>query len=384
MEKIVISNLRLGIIAGGQLGKMLIQEASKWNITTFVLDNDENCPAQSIANYYIKGDPLDYNDVYNFGKNVDITTFEIENVNIDALTKLKEEGYKIIPDPEILQLIKDKSKQKEFYVKHNLPTAYYKVFNNSNEIKREIEKGTIKFPFIQKLKIGGYDGRGVVVINDKNNLTALFEEESIIENKIEILKEVAVIVARNKKGEIKTYPVVEMIFDPNANLVDKLICPARINSVLSEKVTAIANKIIELLDMVGILAVEFFIDMHGNIIVNEIAPRPHNSGHHTIESVITSQFEQHLRAILNLPLGSTTLKLPAVMVNILGSEGYRGPVKYEGLTESMAIEGVKIHLYGKNITQPFRKMGHVTVLSHSLESALTNAEKVKQLIKVKS
>ena len=384
MEKLVISNLKLGIIAGGQLAKMLIQEASKWDLTTFVLDEEENCPAGGIASFFVKGNPSDYHSVYRFGKMVDVLTFEIENINIDALKQLKSEGLRISPDPEILELIQDKGLQKEFYLKNNIPTSPFKLFTNSSEINISINNHETSFPFVQKLKKGGYDGKGVAVINNESELHKLLQGESIVEDKIEITKEISVIAARNLKGEIKCYPVVEMIFDPNANLLDKLICPATITHEQNEKAIQIATSIIEELNMTGLLAVEFFIDRNGNVIVNESAPRPHNSGHHTIESVITSQFEQHLRAILNLPLGSTRLKMPAVMVNILGSESFEGAVRYEGLTESMAIEGVKIHLYGKKITRPFRKMGHATILSSDLESALIKADKVKQLIKVKS
>lgn len=384
MERLVTSNLKLGIIAGGQLGKMLIQEASKWDIISYILDNDENCPAGKIASHFVKGSNLDFDSVYQFGKMVDVLTFEIENVNIEALKKLKSEGYKIIPDPEILELIQDKGLQKEFYKKNGIQTSPYKIFESEAAILTSIEKGDVQFPFVQKLRKGGYDGRGVAVIHYPGDLNKLLGGASVVEEKVEIVKEISVIVARNRRGEIKCYPVVEMLFDPNANLVDKLICPSSITVEQSEKALTIAGEIIELLNMEGLLAVEFFIGSKGEVIVNEIAPRPHNSGHHTIESIITSQFEQHLRAILNLPLGSTKLKLPSVMINILGAEGNEGPVIYEGLTESMAIEGVKIHLYGKKITKPYRKMGHVTVLSSSLECALKKAEKVKQLIRVKS
>jgi 5-(carboxyamino)imidazole ribonucleotide synthase len=384
MERLVTSNLKLGIIAGGQLGKMLIQEASKWDIITYVLDNDENCPAGKIASHFVKGNNLDFEAVYQFGKLVDVLTFEIENVNIEALKKLKSEGHKIVPDPEILALIQDKGLQKEFYEKNGIPTSAFKIFDSETAILSSIEKGEIHFPFVQKLRKGGYDGRGVAVINDKSDLTKLLSGASVIEEKVVIAKEIAAIAARNRKGEIKCFPVVEMLFDPRANLVDKLICPSSITVEQSEKAVSLAGEIIELLNMEGLLAVEFFIDSKSEVIVNEVAPRPHNSGHHTIESIITSQFEQHLRAILNLPLGSTKLKLPSVMLNILGADGCEGPVIYEGLTESMAIDGVKIHLYGKKITKPYRKMGHVTVLSSSLECALKKAEKVKQLISVKS
>jgi 5-(carboxyamino)imidazole ribonucleotide synthase len=384
MERLVTSNLKLGIIAGGQLGKMLIQEASKWDIITYVLDNDENCPSGKIASQFIKGSNLDFDSVYQFGKLVDVLTFEIENVNIDALKKLKSEGLRIVPDPDVLELIQDKGLQKEFYKKNGIPTSPYKIFNSEIDILQSIDRGEITFPFVQKLRKGGYDGRGVAVINNRNDLSKILPGASVIEEKVEIVKEVSAIVARNAKGEIRCYPIVEMLFDPNANLVDKLICPSSITVEQSEKAANFASEIIELLNMEGILAVEFFIDSKGEVIVNEVAPRTHNSGHHTIESIVTSQFEQHLRAILNLPLGSTKIKLPSVMINILGSEGFEGPVIYEGLTESMAIDGVKIHLYGKKITKPYRKMGHITVMSSSLESALKKAEKVKQLIRVKS
>ncbi|MFO8021920.1 MAG: 5-(carboxyamino)imidazole ribonucleotide synthase [Perlabentimonas sp.] len=384
MERLVTSNLKLGIIAGGQLGKMLIQEASKWDIITYVLDNDEDCPAGKIASHFTKGSNLDFDSVYQFGKMVDVLTYEMENINIEALKKLKSEGHKIVPDPDILELIQDKGLQKEFYEKSGIPTAQFKLCESKTAILDSIEKGEINYPFVQKLTKGGYDGRGVAVINDKSDLNKILSGKSLIEEKVEITKEIAVIVARNKKGEIKCYPVVEMLFDPQANLVDKLICPSSITLEQSEKAINFASEIIELLNMEGLLAVEFFINSKGEVIVNEAAPRPHNSGHHTIESIITSQFEQHLRAILNLPLGSTKLKLPSVMINILGTDGYIGPVFYEGLTESMAIDGVKIHLYGKKITKPYRKMGHVTVLSSTLECALKKAESVKQLIKVKS
>jgi 5-(carboxyamino)imidazole ribonucleotide synthase len=384
MERLVTSNLRLGIIAGGQLGKMLIQEASKWDIITYILDSNEDCPAGKIASHFIQGSNVDYDSVYHFGKLVDLVTFELENVNIEALKKLKSEGHRIVPDPEILELIQDKGLQKEFYQRNGIPTSPFKLFESKSAILNSIENGKITLPLVQKLRKGGYDGRGVAVINDHNDFHKMLTEPSVIEEKVEIAKEISAIVARNAKGEIKCFPVVEMLFDPKANLVDKLICPSSIPAEQSEKMVSIASNIIELLNMEGLLAVEFFIDSKGGVMVNEVAPRPHNSGHHTIESMITSQFEQHLRAILNLPLGSTKLKLPSVMVNILGSEGYEGPVVYEGLTESMAIEGVKIHLYGKKITQAYRKMGHVTVLSSTLEDAVEKAEKVKQLIKVKS
>jgi len=382
MERLVTSDLKLGIIAGGQLGKMLIQEASKWDIQTYVLDSDPDCPAGSIATKFVKGSHLDYDAVYNFGKMVDLLTFEIESIHIGALKRLQDEGLPIVPDPSVLALIQDKGLQKEFYQKHGIPTSPFGLYDSAEHILEGVAAGAIVFPFVQKLRKGGYDGRGVAVIGRQEDLVKLLDGPSVVEEMVDISKEISVVTARNKRGEVKCYPVVEMLFDPRANLVDKLICPSSVTVEQSERAITYAGEIIELLNMEGLLAVEFFVNREGDVLVNEVAPRPHNSGHHTIESMITSQFEQHLRAILNLPLGSTKLKLPSVMINILGAEGFEGPVRYEGLTESMAISGVKIHLYGKRVTKPYRKMGHVTVLSATLDCALKKAEKVKQLVKV--
>lgn len=384
MGKFETSKLKLGIISGGQLGKMLIQEASKWDIVTAVMDKDENCPAGKIASVFVKGSNLDFESVYRFGKMVDVLTFEIENVNTEALKRLKSEGLQISPDPEILELFQDKGLQKQFYLDNGIPTAPYRVCQSKQELLEMVEKREIKFPCVQKLCRGGYDGRGIAVFNGEKDLQNWLTGESIVEEKIEIDKEIAVIVARNKEGEIVCYPVVEMVFDKEANLVDRIICPSSLTPEQSQTAVGLAERIAEGLALEGLLAVEFFIDFEGNIIVNESAPRTHNSGHHTIESIMTSQFEQHLRAILNFPLGSTRIKMPSVMINLLGETGHEGPVIYEGLKESMALEGVKIHLYGKEITKPNRKMGHVTVLSTTRENALEKAEVVKQLIKVKS
>ena len=363
---------------------MLIQEASKWDIATYVLDPEEQCPAGSIASVYVKGNYRDFDAVYQFGKQVDILTYEIENINIEALHKLKSEGLKIAPDPAVLEMIQDKGMQKKFLQEHAIPTSSFQFFPNKEEIIKALSVNSLAYPFVQKLRTGGYDGRGVAVINDRRDLGKLLDAASVIEDKIEIDREIAVIAARNEGGEIRCYPVVEMLFDPDANLVDMLICPAGVDFEQSEKAQRIAARLIELLGMNGLLTVEFFVDKQGEIMVNEMAPRPHNSGHHTIESVMTSQFEQHLRAILNLPLGSTKLNMSAVMLNLLGEKGFNGKVKYEGLTESMAIEGVKIHLYGKKITWPFRKMGHVTIISKTLEDSLSKTQSVKKLIKVRS
>lgn len=371
----------MGIIAGGQLGKMLIQEASKWDITTYILDPDEACSARSVASVYVKGDFTDYDDVYRFGKQVDILTFELENVNIEALQKLKAEGLKIVPDPDTLALIQDKGLQKEFYAKHGLPTSPF-ICCEEGEITEAVKRGELAYPFVQKLRKGGYDGRGVSLIHSSED--ALLQGTSMCEQKVDIDKEIAVIAARNSADEVRCFPAVEMTFNDKTNLVEEIFCPADITSEQATEAQNLAVKIIRSLDMVGLLAVEFFIDKEGKILINEVAPRPHNSGHHTIDSMVTSQHKQLLRAILGLPLGSTEMMKKTVMLNLLGEPGHEGPVYYEGFEECMAIEGVKIHLYGKKETRPSRKMGHVTILSDSLDHAWNKAQEVKRLLKVKS
>lgn len=382
MEKLTTGSLKLGIIAGGQLAKMLIQEASKWDIATYVLDQEEDCPAGQIATRFVCGSRFDFNAVYHFGKQVDILTYEIESINIEALYQLRSEGVVLLPDPSILELIQDKGKQKDFYREHGFPTATYQHFASKHEILAAIEQGRLNFPFVQKQCKEGYDGRGVAIINSDADLPKLLDAPSIVEDKVDVAKEISVIVARNANGETRCFPIVEMEFDARANLVDKLLCPARIPESIAMEAQQIGVKLIETLNMVGLLAIEFFLDKNLQLYINESAPRPHNSGHHTIESNLTSQYEQHLRAILNLPLGSTQILKPAVMVNLLGEPGKQGPVKYEGLYEIMAMEGVKIHLYGKKQTRGFRKMGHVTIVSNTLEEAIAKADKVKQLLKV--
>ena len=381
IEKLVTSSLKMGVIAGGQLGKMLIQEASQWDIETHILDPDEACSARSVASVYVKGDFTDFNDVYNFGKQVDILTFELENVNIEALQKLKAEGLKIVPDPDILALIQDKGLQKEFYAKHDLPTSPF-ICCEEREITDALERGELVYPFVQKLRKGGYDGRGVSLIHSSKD--ELLKGTSMCEQKVDIEKEIAVIAARNSADEVRCFPAVEMTFNDKTNLVEEIFCPADITTEQATQAQTLAVKIIRDLDMVGLLAVEFFIDKEGKILINEVAPRPHNSGHHTIDSMVTSQHKQLLRAILDLPLGSTEMMKKSVMLNLLGEPGYEGPVYYEGFEECMAIEGVKIHLYGKKETRPSRKMGHVTIISDSLDHARNKAQEVKRLLKVKS
>ncbi|MCX8083778.1 MAG: 5-(carboxyamino)imidazole ribonucleotide synthase [Calditerrivibrio sp.] len=383
-DKLMRSSLKIGIIAGGQLGKMLIQEASKWDIATYVLDADPECPAGALATKYIKGKHTDFKDVYEFGKEVDLLTFEIESVNIDALKQLQQEGVQISPKPFILEIIQDKGLQKQFLFKNDINTASFKLYNGRDEILDALKKGAIKLPFVQKLRKGGYDGKGVIVIEDERKLNDVVDVPSVVEKKVDIDKEVSLIIGRNNSGDIRCYPVVEMVFDPTANLLDKLISPGNIEQAQVRKMEELAMKIVNSLEVEGVLAIEFFIDKNGEVLVNEMAPRPHNSGHHTLESVMTSQFEQHLRGILDLPLGSTKIIKPSVMINILGEDGYEGPVRYEGLEELFRMEGVNIHLYGKKITRPYRKMGHITVLGDSIEEASLKAEEIKKKIKVRS
>lgn len=384
MEQLVTSNFKLGIIAGGQLAKMLVLAASNWDVKTYILDPDEHCPASGVCTNYTKGSYLDYETVYQFGKKVNMLSFDIENINIEALLQLKKEGVIIYPEPEILQRIQDKGLQKEFYKAHQLPTSDFRIFKSKEAVLSAIQDKELAFPFVQKLRKSGYDGKGVEVILSENDLHKLLDGPCLAEDKVNIQKEVSVIIARNTKGETQTFPMVEMEFNPEANLVERLICPSGESTTLQTEAASLAKKIITELGMTGILAVEFFIDPDGKLWINEVAPRPHNSGHHTIESCITSQYEQHLRAILGFPLGATDVKIPSVMINLLGQKNESGLVKYEGLTETMAIQGTKIHIYGKKETKPFRKMGHVTVLDKSIEAAKLKAKKVSETLKVKS
>lgn len=384
MEQLVTSEFRLGIIAGGQLGKLLALAASNWDVKTFIMDEDEHCPASTVCTQFVKGSRLSYDDVVAFGRMVDLLTFEIEDIDIEALRALKAEGRRIVPDPEVLAIIQDKGRQKEFYSAHDIPTAPYALYDSAEDIRRAVDQGTLSPPFVQKLRRGGYDGKGVAVIETSAQLSELLEGPSVVEQRVPIRKEISIIAARNARGEVQCFPAVEMVFDPRANLVDRLFCPADIPGDVHAEAERIASQVITDLEVTGLLAVEMFVDDTGAVLVNESAPRTHNSGHHSIESVITSQFEQQLRAIFNFPLGSTRLKTPAVMVNLLGEADARGAVKYEGMTRCMAIDGVKIHLYGKKDVRPFRKMGHATVLAPSLSEAMEKASIVKQTLKVRS
>jgi len=382
LEKIVISDLKLGILGGGQLGKMLALAASSWDVKTYILDEGEDMPAAKVCYEFRQGNFKDYETAYDFGKNLDLLTVEIESVNIEALEALEQQGLRVYPSSAVLKIIQDKGLQNEFLASNGFPKSKFSLYESKDAVLRALNAGEIKLPFVQKLRRFGYDGRGVKVIREKKDLEHLFEEPSLVEECVNISKEISVMAARNERGEVVVYPPVEMVFNPKANLLEYLFCPAALEPSLSNEAENLAKRIIEKLGLVGVLAVELFLDHDNRLWVNELAPRPHNSGHHTIESCITSQYEQHLRGIFNFPLGSTKLKMPSVMVNLLGEAGYQGPVRYEGLTECMAIEGVKIHIYGKKETRPFRKMGHVTILDHDLARAKAKAQNVLKKLKV--
>ena len=376
------SDFKLGILGGGQLGKMMLFDTRKFDIQTYVLDPSNEAPCKIACNKFFQGDLMDFETVYNFGKQVDVLTFEIELVNLDALEKLESEGIKVFPSPKTLRLIQNKGIQKDFYTQNNIPTAAYQRFENLDALKSEILN--IKLPFVWKCTEFGYDGTGVKIIRTLSDLDNLPNVECISEEMIPFKNELAVIVCRNSSGEIKTYPVVEMEFHPEANQVEYVICPARIDDKVAEKARAIALNVSEKFNHVGLLAVEMFQTTNDEIIVNEVAPRPHNSGHHTIEASYTSQFENHLRAILNLPLGNTDSKVAGIMVNLVGEEGFSGDVIYENIETILGWNGVTPHIYGKKQTRPFRKMGHVTIVNENIDEARRIAEDVKNTIRVKA
>lgn len=376
------SDFKLGILGGGQLGKMLLTETRKFDIQTYVLDPSDEAPCKIGSNKFFKGDLMDFDVVYDFGKQVDVLTFEIEHVNVEALEKLESEGIKVYPSPKTLKQIKNKGDQKDFYKEHNIPTADYRRFENLADLKVAVEEKKVLIPFVWKSTEGGYDGNGVKVIRSMESFDGLPNVQCIAEALVPFKNELAVIVSRNPSGEIKTYPVVEMEFHPEANQVEYVICPARIDHVVAQHARAIALKVSEQFNHVGLLAVEMFQTVDDQIMVNEVAPRPHNSGHYSIEASNTSQFEQHLRAILDLPLGDTDSKVAGIMVNLVGEEGFSGNVVYEDIEKILKMEGVTPHIYGKKETRPFRKMGHVTIVNHDIDEARKIAEKVKNTIRV--
>lgn len=378
------SNFKLGILGGGQLGKMLLTKTQQWDLHTKILDPSATAPARCGCNSFKQGSLTDFETVYNFGKQVDVLTIEIENVNVEALEKLEQEGVKVYPKPSGLSIIKNKSKQKEFYREHNIPTSEFFSFSNKDEMSNLLLEKDMHVPFVWKAAEGGYDGRGVEIIRNETDLENIPDVPGLIEALVPFDKEVAVVVARNPSGETKCFPMVEMDFHPTANLVEYVFSPSELPQQKQKLAEEIAIKVAEALDHVGVLAVEMFIYGEFGILVNEVAPRVHNSGHLTIEANVCSQFEQHIRAILNMPLGDTTSIRPAVMINLNGEEGFEGPVYYEGMKEILAMDSVNVHLYGKAETRPFRKMGHATILDKNAEAARKKAKKVKSTLLVKS
>jgi len=376
------SNFKLGILGGGQLGKMMLYETRKYDIQTNVLEPNPEAPCKIACDYFETGDLMDFDTVVNFGRKVDVLTFEIEGVNIEALKQLAQEGIKTYPSAETLEKIQNKGIQKNFYKKHQIPTADFEVFSSKQDLISALENSKISFPFVWKSTTGGYDGKGVSVIKNKEALNELPDAECIAENLVPFKNELAVIVARSASGEVKTYPVVEMEFHPTANQVEYVICPARIEDTVATKARELAVKVSEAFEHVGLLAVEMFQTENDEILVNEVAPRPHNSGHYSIEASYTNQFEQHIRAILDLPLGITDSKVGGIMVNLVGDANHEGEVVYENIEKIMNMPGVTPHIYGKKITRPFRKMGHVTVVNKDLAEARKIAEEVKNSIKV--
>jgi 5-(carboxyamino)imidazole ribonucleotide synthase len=376
------SDFKLGILGGGQLGKMLLFDTRKFDIQTYVLDPSNEAPCKIACNHFFQGDLMDFETVYNFGKKVDVLTFEIELVNLEALEKLENEGKKVYPSPKTLKLIQNKGIQKNFYLEHNIPTAPAKTFKNLKKLVVEIVESKLEMPFVWKCTEFGYDGNGVKIIRTLQDVENLPNVECIAEEMVEFKNELAVIVCRNPSGEIKTYPVVEMEFHPEANQVEYVICPARIDDKVAAKARAIALEVSEKFNHVGLLAVEMFQNQDDEILVNEVAPRPHNSGHYSIEASYTSQFENHLRAILDLPLGNTDSKVAGIMVNLTGAEGFSGDVIYENIETILGWNGVTPHIYGKKQTRPFRKMGHVTIVNEDINEARKIAEDVKNTIRV--
>jgi len=380
MNQTVDLTSKLGILGGGQLGRMLIQEAVNFNIHISVLDPSDNAPCAALANTFVVGNFNDYQTVLDFGKTVDVLTIEIEHVNIEALEKLERLGKKVFPRPSALRTIQDKGLQKQFYKTNNIPTAPFHLIDNAEDALLFIEKG----PFMQKLRKGGYDGKGVTPLRTEAEFKSAFNAPSVLEEFVPFVKELAVIVARNESGELATFPLVEMEFNPEANLVEFIFSPANVSIDIENNAKKIATDIANKLEHVGLLAIELFLTEDGNLLVNEIAPRPHNSGHHTIEACFVSQYGMHLRAILNMPLGSTGLRTPAVMINLLGEKGFEGKARYENIEEVLHTEGAYIHLYGKEDTKSFRKMGHITVCNSNLEEAKATARRFLSDVKVKA
>ena len=375
-----ITNLKIGVLGGGQLGRMMIQSAINYNLDISIIDPDKNAPCAHLVENFTVGSLTDEALVYKWGKDFDLITIEIENVSVAALKRLQEEGVQVYPQPKIIELIQDKRMQKTFYKANRIPTSDFVLTESAADVASHKDK----LPAVNKLGKEGYDGRGVQIIRAEVDLSKAFDRPGLLEDLVDFEKELSVVVARNRRGETACFPVVELAYHPEHNLVEFLFAPAQISEADEQKAYDLARDVINKLDMVGLLAVEMFLTKKGEILVNEVAPRTHNSGHHTIEANRVSQFEQHLRAVTNMPLGSTELITPAAMVNLLGEDGYSGDAKYEGMDTCMAMEGVYVHLYGKKLTKPFRKMGHVTITDSNVDELKVKARKVKNTLKVKA
>jgi 5-(carboxyamino)imidazole ribonucleotide synthase len=372
--------LKVGILGGGQLGRMLLQAAANYQVETYVLENDENCPSAHLCHHFTKGDIRDAETVYKFGKYLDAITIEIENVSIDALERLEQEGIKVYPKPSVLRIIKNKIRQKEFYKEYAIPTAPYVITQSLNDLRQQ----QAFLPAVHKIGEGGYDGKGVQLLHTTEDLEKGFDAPSVLEKMINVRQEIAQMIAIDNEGKTVLYPSVEMVFNPNLNLLDYQLCPASITKEVLWKVEAISISLVRQFNSPGLFAVELLIDDKGDVFVNETAPRVHNSGHHTIEAHYSSQFDMLWRIILGHPLGNTKAILPSIMINLVGSDEYTGNVKYEGLNEVLSIDNAFVHLYGKSQTKPGRKMGHVTIMSAEKQDLLHKANKVKQTLTVVS
>lgn len=376
------NNLTVGILGGGQLGKMLGQAAADWHLHIKAMDNHLSSPANGYVTEFVVGDITNREDVIEFGRKCDIVTIEIENVSIDALRQLEMEGKTIHPSPGALAIIADKGLQKEFYLQHDLPASAFRNLEGTEDIRKNIDLGNLEVPFVVKLRKGGYDGKGVFIINSYDDLDTLPDAPLVAEEKVDIEKEISVIACRNSAGELKTFPPVEMVFDPKENLVDYLLSPAEISTDIAEKAEKLAGQTIQAFDICGLLAIEMFLTKDGELLINEVAPRPHNSGHHTVKGNITSQFHQHLRGILNYPLGDPALISKCIMLNVLGEKGYSGKAVYEGIEKVMGISGANIYIYGKEYTKPARKMGHITIAGSDIDGLFQKMHLIKKNFKV--
>ena len=369
---------KVGILGGGQLGRMLLQSAANYPVETYILESDPDCPAAKLCHHFQIGNIRSREDVLAFGRQVDVLTIEIEQVNLEALEQLEQEGIEVIPSPSVLRVIQNKIRQKEFYVANGIPTAPFVVTQNQTELTEHLSL----LPAVHKLGVGGYDGRGVVVLNSEKDLHKAFAEPSVLEQKIDIHQEIAVIVAVDKQGTLTCYPAVEMIFNSNLNLLDYQLCPASISTEIEINAASLARQVVGAFGSPGLFAVEMFVDQLGEVWINEIAPRVHNSGHHTIEAHYSSQFDMVWRILLGFPLGNPDRILPSAMINLVGADEQSGEALYEGLAEILAMPQAFVHIYGKRVTKPGRKMGHITLLHNNLEALRLDAERVKRMIQV--